>query len=202
MKLLTLNFLTCARKQCRNSTNNTIPGATTTTMIDPASGLPTTTAESTGTTTTITTTTSSSPPPLHLKSLPDLPLLITKVPQPFNPTLIVNILPRLDWNMLRITASEAGITLPDFNPAAASTSITASADGEGLIENEKENENEAEVITPQSAEEVGGDEGLKLLHVALLETTVETGALCCERCGWEYKVMEGIANFLLPAHLV
>ena len=40
------------------------------------------------------------------------------------------------------------------------------------------------------------------LHQLLLETTVKEGKLVCGNCGHEYKIKEGIANFLLPNHLV
>jgi multifunctional methyltransferase subunit TRM112 len=42
----------------------------------------------------------------------------------------------------------------------------------------------------------------KDLHRVLLETCVMEGKLCCGNCGHEYWVKEGIANFLLPGHLV
>jgi multifunctional methyltransferase subunit TRM112 len=40
------------------------------------------------------------------------------------------------------------------------------------------------------------------LHTLLLETQISEGSLVCENCGHEYKIREGIANFLLPNHLV
>ena len=39
------------------------------------------------------------------------------------------------------------------------------------------------------------------LHTLLLETSVKEGKLVCGNCGHEYKIKEGIANFLLPGHL-
>ena len=42
----------------------------------------------------------------------------------------------------------------------------------------------------------------KDLHKLLLETQVMEGKLVCGNCGHEYKIKEGIANFLLPNHLV
>lgn len=42
----------------------------------------------------------------------------------------------------------------------------------------------------------------KDLHRVLLETGIKEGKLVCGNCGHEYKVMEGVANFLLPGHLV
>ena len=42
----------------------------------------------------------------------------------------------------------------------------------------------------------------KDLHRILLETTVKEGKLVCGNCAHEYKVLEGVPNFLLPGHLV
>lgn len=46
------------------------------------------------------------------------------------------------------------------------------------------------------------EEDLQKLHTLLLETQITSGKLVCGNCGHEYKVLEGIPNFLLPAHLV
>lgn len=40
------------------------------------------------------------------------------------------------------------------------------------------------------------------LHRVLLETCIQEGKLVCGSCGHEYAVKEGVANFLLPGHLV
>jgi uncharacterized protein YbaR (Trm112 family) len=42
---------------------------------------------------------------------------------------------------------------------------------------------------------------LRDLHRLLLETRVVEGKLVCGNCGHEYRIKEGIANFLLPSHL-
>ena len=42
----------------------------------------------------------------------------------------------------------------------------------------------------------------KDLHKLLFETQVVEGKLVCGHCGHEYRIKEGIANFLLPNHLV
>ena len=42
---------------------------------------------------------------------------------------------------------------------------------------------------------------LRDLHTLLLETRVEEGKLVCGNCGHEFKIHQGIANFLLPSHL-
>ncbi|KZF24655.1 Trm112p-domain-containing protein [Xylona heveae TC161] len=43
---------------------------------------------------------------------------------------------------------------------------------------------------------------LRDLHKVLLETQVMEGKLVCGHCAHEYAIKEGIANFLLPNHLV
>jgi multifunctional methyltransferase subunit TRM112 len=43
---------------------------------------------------------------------------------------------------------------------------------------------------------------LRDLHILLMETNVLEGKLVCGNCGHEYAIKEGIANFLLPGHLV
>lgn len=54
-----------------------------------------------------------------------------------------------------------------------------------------------------SAETLEADEKmLKDLHSLLVETQLIEGKLVCGNCGHEYHVREGIANFLLPSHLV
>ncbi|KAI9701344.1 MAG: hypothetical protein M1820_006566 [Bogoriella megaspora] len=40
------------------------------------------------------------------------------------------------------------------------------------------------------------------LHRVLMETTIANGKLLCGACGHEYAIKEGIANFLLPSHMV
>jgi multifunctional methyltransferase subunit TRM112 len=56
---------------------------------------------------------------------------------------------------------------------------------------------------PPTAEELEGDEKmLQELHALLMETQIMEGKLVCGHCGHEYAIREGIANFLLPSHLV
>ncbi|KAM3076070.1 type I protein arginine N-methyltransferase Rmt1 [Clarireedia jacksonii] len=127
MKVLTLNFLTCAVKACKSTSASF---------------------------------------PLHPK---ECSLVSNDIP--INPTLILNILPRIDWNALMTISSELGF--PSLPPTAP----------------------EAETL--QNDEKM-----LKELHTLLMETEIEEGALVCGNCGHEYKVKEGIGNFLLPGHLV
>jgi multifunctional methyltransferase subunit TRM112 len=54
-----------------------------------------------------------------------------------------------------------------------------------------------------TAEQLQADEKMMQdLHHLLLETQMSEGKLVCANCGHEYAVKEGIANFLLPSHLV
>ncbi|KAF4983636.1 hypothetical protein FZEAL_988 [Fusarium zealandicum] len=127
MKVISLNFLTCAVKACKSSSDSY---------------------------------------PLHPK---DAELVQDEIE--LNLQMLLNVLPRLDWAALRVTASELGFPpLPEQAP---------------------------------SAEELEADEKtLKDLHHLLIETQMSEGKLVCGNCGHEYAVKEGIANFLLPSHLV
>lgn len=127
MKILSLNFLTCAVKTCRASSNSF---------------------------------------PLHPK---DAELVQDDVE--LNAQLLVNILPRIDWPALCTTATELGF------PALPSQ--------------------------PPTAEALKADEKmLKDLHNLLIQTQINQGKLVCSNCNHEYAIREGIANFLLPSHLV
>ncbi|MCJ1351561.1 MAG: hypothetical protein MMC33_001545 [Icmadophila ericetorum] len=149
MKILTVNFLTCAVKACKSS---------------PLSF------------------------PLHFRDAE-----LERTDMEYNPTFIRNILPRIEWEALRVTAAELGFTnLPETKPepppagADADISMASSAEVEG------------QVSTVASTDE----STFRDLHKLLLETQVVEGKMVCGNCGHEYKIKEGIANFLLPNHLV
>ncbi|KAI4799695.1 hypothetical protein E4T44_11817 [Aureobasidium sp. EXF-8845] len=132
MKLLTLNFLTCARKACKQ---------------EPAAF------------------------PLHPRDAE-----LERVEQEVNPEFLVNVLPRLDWKAIRSLSEELGLpTLPETAPEPTD-----------LLDQTTQ--------TPTQT--------LQDLHQLLVETSVANGKLVCGHCGHEYAVKEGIANFLLPSHLV
>lgn len=57
-------------------------------------------------------------------------------------------------------------------------------------------------ILPAAAADAPNEELWRELHELLLETQVVEGRLVCGNCGHEYRIKEGIANFLLPNHLV
>jgi len=126
MKVLTVNFLTCAVKACKTSPQSY---------------------------------------PLHFQ---DAELEQQEID--FNPAFIHNILPRVDWEGLKVTAAELGFTtLPTTKP---------------------------------ERDDVNDEKTTRDLHTLLLETQVMEGKMVCGNCGHEYKIKEGIANFLLPNHLV
>ncbi|KAF2684762.1 Trm112p-domain-containing protein [Lentithecium fluviatile CBS 122367] len=146
MKLLTLNFLTCAIKTCKTQ---------------PASF------------------------PLHPRDA-ELEIVETDMNLPF----LKNILPRLMWDELRTITSELG--LPDLPPTPPTRSNLVEGGEKDAVAEEEEQEEVVEEPT-QTAKD---------LHRILLETCIKEGKLVCGACGHEYKVMEGVANFLLPGHLV
>ncbi|GJC93768.1 Adomet-dependent trna methyltransferase complex subunit [Colletotrichum higginsianum IMI 349063] len=101
-----------------------------------------------------------------------------------NPQLLLNVLPRLDWTALRTNATE---------------------DGNGrwvLTYSQKLGFPELPSEAPSAEQLEGDDKMLKDLHHLLMETQIMEGKLVCGNCGHEYAIREGIANFLLPSHLV
>ncbi|KAI9668148.1 MAG: hypothetical protein M1821_000968 [Bathelium mastoideum] len=147
MKLLTLNFLTCARKTCK-----TQPAAF----------------------------------PLHPREA-ELEVVETE----FNLQFLVNILPRVEWEALRTICQELGLpALPESMPTPEDL-VQPPAPGQGG-DGKEEEEGGGEVSTQTATD----------LHRVLLETTIANGKLLCGACGHEYAIKEGIANFLLPSHMV
>ncbi|KAF9692645.1 hypothetical protein EKO04_009733 [Ascochyta lentis] len=144
MKLLTLNFLTCAVKTCKTQATSF---------------------------------------PLHARDA-ELEIQESDINLPF----LRNVLPRLMWEELRTICRE--LSLPDLPPSPPSPT--------DLIE------------SPASADEFTGpgqvdeqpSQTARDLHRVLLETCIQEGNLVCGCCGHEYAVKEGVANFLLPGHLV
>ncbi|KAJ4339091.1 hypothetical protein N0V87_003526 [Didymella glomerata] len=143
MKLLTLNFLTCAIKTCKTQASSF---------------------------------------PLHPKDS-ELEIIEADLNLPF----LKNILPRLMWEELRVISKELG--LPDLPPTAPTPNDLV----EGGIQEVAEGQQPADEQPSQTARD---------LHKLLLETCVQEGKLVCGCCGHEYAVKEGVANFLLPGHLV
>ncbi|KAL5391491.1 hypothetical protein DPSP01_001355 [Paraphaeosphaeria sporulosa] len=142
MKLITLNFVTCALKSCKSS---------------PASF------------------------PLHPRDA-----TLEVIETDLNLAFLKNILPRLEWNELCVITAELGLPpLPSSPPTREDLVVKP----------------EGEVAEGAEAEEEASQTA-KDLHRVLLETTVKEGKLVCGNCGHEYKVMEGVPNFLLPGHLV
>ena len=178
MKILTLNFLSCAVKACKSSSASF---------------------------------------PLHPK---DCELESAEVAP--NPKLLFNILPRIDWNALVITASEVcTIYFPRFYPNLFVSVHSLALKLPPLLVHQEEhipaylNAEDPSLThyhqlgfttlktTPPTPEELETDEKMMGdLHTLLLETQIMEGSLVCGNCGHVFKIKEGIANFLLPNHLV
>lgn len=157
MKLLTLNFLCCARKTCKTN-----PAAF----------------------------------PLHPKDAE-----LEQVEAEINPLLIQNMLPRINWEALKTISQEVRYFLQTsilfFFPSLANL-LTPMNKQLGLP-NLPEQAPEPEVLITEDNEPT---QTLKDLHTLLMETSVQSGKLVCGSCEHEYAVKEGIANFLLPSHMV
>ncbi|KAH0595171.1 hypothetical protein MHUMG1_06920 [Metarhizium humberi] len=152
MKVLSLNFLTCAAKACKSSSDSY---------------------------------------PLHPK---DAELVQDEIE--LNPDMIINVLPRLDWAALRTTSSE--VRCPFFFRQLLWSIFVSAGRRETWVLGFP-----ALPEQPPTPEELQADEKtLKDLHHLLLETQMSEGKLVCANCGHEYAVKEGIANFLLPSHMV
>jgi multifunctional methyltransferase subunit TRM112 len=175
MKILTLNFLTCAVKACKSSSQSF---------------------------------------PLHPK---DAELVQDTIE--LNPKLLVNILPRIDWNALIVTSSEVrhfyipspASPIPPVSILArhlplitvTSYNLRASTDAGANFWGEQQLGFPTLPASPPTAEELAADEKMQReLHALLMETQISEGKLVCGNCGHEYAIHEGIANFLLPSHLV
>ncbi|KAK6538208.1 hypothetical protein TWF694_011089 [Orbilia ellipsospora] len=119
--------------------------------------------------------------PLHFK---DAELASKSVP--YNPILLSNLLPRLDWPALVTSSSELGFTLPQQKPEITPFTPTSSEDGDAVMSGAGEED----------------EKTLRMLHKVLMETEVVEGKMVCGSCGFEYGIHQTVANFLLPSHLV
>lgn len=118
----------------------------------------------------------------------------------FQPEFWRNVLPRIDWPAMQTVLASVGLALP----AAVQARVLAESAGAEV--------QMADADAPPGLVKVGGEgvdepeeldeEALRALHGLLMETQVVEGELVCARCGHRYAVKEGIANFLLPPHLV
>lgn len=150
MKLLTLQFLTCAIKACKS----------------------------------------------HASSFPLHPTdcTLSRTDMPFSAQFLINLLPRLDFAAIRTFAADLGLEMMvpeerDLEPVQVGEGEGGSSDGGGDQVGIKEKEEKRE-------------DALKKLHTLVMETEIQEGKLKCGNCGFEYGVKEGVANFLLPPHLV
>ncbi|KAK9467642.1 hypothetical protein V1512DRAFT_261634 [Lipomyces arxii] len=112
--------------------------------------------------------------PLHFdQQTEDMPLELAHEDVDYSPEFVYNILPRIDWPALLITAHELG--------------------------NDQLPMNKPEIKDPRAPEH---EQLLKDLHILLLETQITQGTMRCANCGHLYFIRDSIANFLLPGHLV
>ncbi|KAM0802848.1 adoMet-dependent tRNA methyltransferase complex subunit Trm112 [Usnea florida] len=145
MKILTVNFLTCAVKACKTS---------------PLSF------------------------PLHFR---DAELEQSDIE--YNSSFLCNVLPRIDWEALKVTANELGFTtVPNEKPTISPPPVDPS--------------HPVSAVDTTSESEGFSEKVMRDLHTLLLETEVREGKMVCGNCGHAYRIKEGIANFLLPSHLV
>jgi multifunctional methyltransferase subunit TRM112 len=151
MKLLTLNFLCCARKTCKTN-----PAAF----------------------------------PLHPKDAE-----LEQVEAEINPLLIQNMLPRINWEALKTISQEVRFIISHHHFTLHLLTHTQQLGLPTLPEEAPE----PEVLMTDDNEP---SQTLKDLHTLLMETSVQSGKLVCGSCEHEYAVKEGIANFLLPSHMV
>lgn len=160
MKILTLNFLTCAVKACKSSSASF---------------------------------------PLHPK---DAELVQDSLQ--LNPKLLINILPRIDWPALITTSAEVRPSPPPLPQSTHPSRCFRHLRKKQLTDLDAAQLGfPALPATPPTPEELAADEKMQQeLHQLLMETQMSEGKLVCGNCGHEYAVKEGIANFLLPSHLV
>ncbi|KAF3916794.1 hypothetical protein ABW20_dc0108445 [Dactylellina cionopaga] len=125
--------------------------------------------------------------PLHFKDAE-----LASKPVPYNPLLLTNLLPRLDWSALVTSSKELGFTLPDtkpdVTPLSRSATTAAGEDGDSMTG-----------VTGGLPEEE--EKTMKMLHKVLMETEVVEGKMVCGSCGFEYGIHQSVGNFLLPSHL-
>ena len=125
--------------------------------------------------------------PLHPQSA-----TLSRAEIDFNPTFLLNILPRINYDALSTVATELGLV---------SLLPTREAVEKLVAEGQQEQHAEALPMAVEQGQEEQ-EQVLKRLHTLLLETSIQDGNLSCKHCGFEYPVKEGVGNFLLPAHLV
>ncbi|KAF3940133.1 hypothetical protein ABW19_dt0200212 [Dactylella cylindrospora] len=116
--------------------------------------------------------------PLHFR---DAELASTTVA--YNPLLLTNLLPRLDWAALVTSSKELGFTLPESKPSFDTPASSPGREAMDVSYGEEE------------------EKALKMLHKVLMETEVMEGKMVCGSCGFEYGIHQGVGNFLLPSHL-
>ncbi|KAJ5022669.1 hypothetical protein J3E73DRAFT_384901 [Bipolaris maydis] len=94
---------------------------------------------------------------------------------------------------------EADLGLPELPPTAPTPAdlVEPSSSSASALDTA-----EATPTGEAQEEEEEPSQTAKDLHRILLETCIKEGKLVCGACQHEYAVKEGVANFLLPGHLV
>ncbi|KAL9119688.1 MAG: hypothetical protein Q9187_003754, partial [Circinaria calcarea] len=142
--------------------------------------------------------------PLHFRDAE-----LEEVEMEYNPRFLWNILPRIEWEALRVSAA----TKPEPRTSASTSTspstessiqhIAPPTDTNTMVDMDTADPPTDPNLEQGKQEEEEKDEStLRDLHKLLLETQVVEGKLVCGNCGHEYRIKEGIANFLLPNHLV
>lgn len=96
------------------------------------------------------------------------------------------------WEEFRTLCKELGLPELPATPPTPADLVDSSGPVADATEASEQGA-ETEEIPSQTAKD---------LHKILLETCIQEGKLVCGSCEHEYAVKEGVANFLLPGHLV
>jgi multifunctional methyltransferase subunit TRM112 len=201
MKILTLNFLTCARKLCKSNPlsfplhpkDATLEYVPTSEMTSESSAAKTVTENTEG---------ASEETEVQSEEEQREELELQEAQVQF----LQNIVPRLEFPALRGLCEELGLKFPwdgEFAPESEllweppANEPTGETHDESMdVDEENEKPQETENL-PRKPSQLAKD-----FHRILLETVITEGKLVCGACEHEYAVKEGIANFLLPGHLV
>jgi multifunctional methyltransferase subunit TRM112 len=105
------------------------------------------------------------------------------------------MLPRINWEALKTISQEVRFIISHHHFTLHLLTHTQQLGLPTLPEEAPE----PEVLMTDDNEP---SQTLKDLHTLLMETSVQSGKLVCGSCEHEYAVKEGIANFLLPSHMV
>lgn len=125
--------------------------------------------------------------PLHFRDAE-----LEQIDLPLNALFLRNVMPRLDWPALVTVCNELGLTTfpaekPDLSESTGAMELDQ-AGGKGED-------------SPSQPTKGGDSPAVQQLWKILMQTEIVSGKLVCANCEHQYAIKEGIANFLLPAHL-